>query len=243
MATILLAAAGGAIGSAIGGSVLGLGAAVIGRAVGGTIGNIIDQGLLGGSAPVEHGRVDTLRVQGAAEGRPMAQVYGAMRVGGQVIWASQFKENVVTSGGKGLGGPKVRDYSYSVSLAIALCEGEITRIGRVWADGKRLDMSEISWRLHVGDESQMADPAIVAVEGDAPAYRGVAYVVFEDLDLTQFGNRVPQFNFEVIRARVDSVAERVKAVALIPGSGEYSLATDAVHYPEGKGGQPLGECE
>ncbi|MBL1436608.1 MAG: glycoside hydrolase/phage tail family protein [Rhodobacteraceae bacterium] len=235
MATILLAAAGGAIGSAIGGSVLGLGAAVIGRAVGGTIGNIIDQGLLGGSAPVEHGRVDTLRVQGAAEGRPMAQVYGAMRVGGQVIWASQFKENVVASGGKGLGGPKVRDYSYSVSLAIALCEGEITRIGRVWADGKRLDMSEINWRLHVGSEGQMADPAIVAVEGDAPAYRGVAYVVFEDLDLTQFGNRVPQFNFEVIRARMDSVAEQVKAVALIPGSWEYSLATDAVHYPEGKG--------
>ena len=67
MATILLAAAGGAIGSAVGGSVLGLGAAVIGRAVGGTIGNIIDQGLLGGSAPVEHGRVDTLRVQGAAD--------------------------------------------------------------------------------------------------------------------------------------------------------------------------------
>lgn len=235
MATILLAAAGGAIGSAIGGSVLGLGAAVIGRAVGGTIGNLIDQGLLGGSAPVEHGRVDTLRVQGAAEGRPMAQVYGAMRVGGQVIWASRFKENVATSGGKGFGGPKVRDYSYSVSLAIALCEGEITRIGRVWADGKLLDMSEINWRLHVGDESQMADPAIVAVEGDVPAYRGVAYVVFEDMDLTQFGNRVPQFNFEVIRARVDSVAEQVKAVALIPGSGEYALATDAVHYPEGKG--------
>ena len=236
MATILLAAAGGAIGSAVGGSVLGLGAAVIGRAVGGTIGNIIDQGLLGGSAPVEHGRVDTLRMQGASEGRPMAQVYGAMRVGGQVIWASRFKEHVaVSGGGKGLGGPKTRDYSYSVSLAIALCEGEITRIGRVWADGKRLDMSEINWRLHVGSESQMADPAIVAVEGNAPAYRGVAYVVFEDLDLTRFGNRVPQFNFEVIRARVDAVADQVKAVALIPGSGEYALATDAVHYPEGKG--------
>ncbi len=235
MATILLAAAGGAIGSAVGGSVLGLSAAVIGRAVGGTIGNIIDQGLLGGSAPVEHGRVDTLRMQGAAEGRPMARVYGAMRVGGQVIWASRFKEHVATSGGKGLGGPKLRDYSYSVSLAIALCEGEITRIGRVWADGKRLDMSEINWRLHVGDETQMADPAIVAIEGDAPAYRGVAYVVFEDLDLTQFGNRVPQFNFEVIRARVDSVADQVRAVALIPGSGEYALATEAVHYVEGKG--------
>ena len=235
MATILLAAAGGAIGSAVGGSVLGLGAAVIGKAVGGTIGNIIDQGLLGGSAPVEHGRVDTLRVQGAAEGKPMARVYGAIRVGGQVIWASRFLEHVSSGGGKGLGGPKSTNFSYSVSLAIALCEGEITRIGRVWADGKRLEMSGINWRLHVGTETQMADPAITAIEGDAPAYRGVAYVVFEDLDLTQFGNRVPQFNFEVIRARMDSVADQIKGVALIPGSGEYALATEAVHYPEGKG--------
>ena len=236
MATILLAAAGGAIGNAIGGSVLGLGAAVIGRAVGGTIGNIIDQGLLGGSAPVEHGRVDTLRIQGAAEGRPMAQVFGAMRVGGQVIWASRFRENVATGGsGKGLGAPKTREFSYSVSLAIALCEGEISRIGRVWADGKRLDMSGINSRLHIGSESQMADPAIVAVEGDAPAYRGVAYVVFEDLDITQFGNRVPQFNFEVIRAGQDTAADLVQGVALIPGSGEYALATEPVHYPEGKG--------
>lgn len=235
MATILLAAAGGAIGSAIGGSVLGLGAAVIGRAVGGTLGNIIDQGLLGGSAPVEQERVDTLRLQNASEGKPMAQVYGAMRVGGQVIWASRFQENVTSGGGKGLGAPKTTDFSYSISLAIALCEGEITRIGRVWADGKRLDMSGISWRLHVGSETQMADPAIAAVEGDAPAYRGVAYVVFEDLDISQFGNRVPQFNFEVIRKGADSAADLITGVALIPGSGEYALATEAVHYPEGKG--------
>jgi len=235
MATILLAAAGGAIGSAVGGSVLGLGAAVIGRAVGGTIGNIIDQGLLGGSAPVEQGRVDTLRLQNASEGKPIAQVYGAMRVGGQVIWASRFQENVSVGGGKGFGAPKTTEYSYSVSLAIALCEGEITRIGRVWADGKRLDMSGINWRLHVGSETQMADPAIAAVEGEAPAYRGVAYVVFEDLDITRFGNRVPQFNFEVIRKSEESAADLITGVALIPGSGEYALATEPVYYPEGKG--------
>ncbi|MCF6273702.1 MAG: glycoside hydrolase/phage tail family protein [Rhodobacteraceae bacterium] len=235
MATIILAAAGGAIGSAIGGSVLGLGVAVIGRAIGGTIGNIIDQGLLGGSAPVEQGRVDALRLQGAAEGQPVPQVYGAMRVGGQLIWASRFLENVATGGsGKGFG-PKTRDFSYSVSLAIALGEGEITRVGRIWADGKRLDMSGINIRVHTGSQTQMPDPAIVAVEGDAPAYRGVAYVVFEDLDITQFGNRVPQFNFEVIRARADSAADLVRAVALIPGSGEYALATEPVHYSEGKG--------
>ncbi len=47
----------------------------------------------------------------------------------------------------------------------------------------------------------MPDPLIAAVEGNgnAPAYRGTAYVVLENLDLTPFGNRIPQFSFEVFR--------------------------------------------
>ena len=48
---------------------------------------------------------------------------------------------------------------------------------------------------------QLPDPKIEAVEGagEVPAYRGTAYVVLEDLALGQFGNRVPQFSFEVMR--------------------------------------------
>ncbi len=238
MATILLSAIGGAIGTSVGGSVLGLGAAVIGRAIGGTIGNVIDHALLGGSEPVEHGKVDTLRIQGSGEGKPVAQVYGRMRVAGHVIWSSRFQENVATSGGKGMGGPKARNYSYSISIAVALCEGEVARIGRVWADGKRLDLSGITMRLHKGSETQMPDPVIEALEGAAPAYRGTAYVVLEDLDLTPFGNRIPQFNFEVVRPAAgsdDQPRDLVNAVALIPGTGEYALATEPVHYPQGKG--------
>ncbi len=237
MATILLSAVGGAIGTSLGGGILGLGSAVIGRAIGGTIGNIIDNGLLGGSEPVAQGKVDTLRIQGSVEGGPIARVYGQMRVSGNVIWASRFKETV-SGGGKGFGGPNVQEYSYSVSLAIALCEGEVARIGRVWADGKRLDMTGISWRLHSGSDSQMPDPAIDAIEENAPAYRGTAYIVFEDLELGQFGNRVPQFNFEVVRPDLgdgDQPRNLVEAVALIPGTGEYSLATEPVYYEEGRG--------
>ena len=237
MATIVLSAAGMAIGGSLGGSVLGLSAAVVGRAAGATLGRVIDQRILGaGSEAVETGRIDRFRLTGASEGSPVAHLYGRTRMGGQVIWASRFRETSTTSGG-GKGGPpkpKVTEYSYSVSLVVALCEGEISRVGRIWADGEEIGRDELQMTVYHGTDDQMPDPKMEAVEGagTVPAYRGLAYVVFEDLELGRFGNRVPQFTFEVSRpgqgVPFDDMASSLRAVALMPGSGEYALATTAV---------------
>jgi hypothetical protein len=246
MATILLSAAGAAIGGMSSGTVLGLTGAVVGRAVGATLGRVIDQRLLGaGSEPVERGRIDRFRLTQAGEGAPVAQLFGRMRLGGQVIWATRFVESTSTTGG-GKGAPpqpKTTTYAYSVSLAIALCEGEIRRVGRIWADGVELDQGTVTMRVYRGTAAQMPDPLMEAVEGagQVPAYRGIAYVVFEDLDLTPFGNRVPQFAFEVVRpaqpARemLPAAAEAVRAVALMPGTGEYALAMRPVTAEQGLG--------
>ena len=100
MATILLSAAGAALGAGFGGTVLGLSGAVIGRAIGATLGRVIDQRLLGaGSEAIEVGRVDRFRLMGASEGSSVAQIWGRMRVGGEVIWATEFQENTRRSGG------------------------------------------------------------------------------------------------------------------------------------------------
>ncbi|PCJ76659.1 MAG: host specificity protein [Rhodobacteraceae bacterium] len=246
MATLVLSAVGGAIGASAGGAAFGLSSVVIGRALGATAGRLLDGRLMGGgSAPVARGQVENFRVLGAREGAKISRVFGAMRVSGQIIWSTKFQENVDSSGGgKGSSSPVVNEYSYSISLAIALCEGEITRIGTVWADGKEISLDGVDYRLYRGDQMQMPDAAIVAVEGDgmAPSYRGTAYIVFENLDLTRFGNRIPQFNFEVVRkpeplpvGEPREAAELVKAVALVPGTGEYVLATEPVSYPYGKG--------
>jgi hypothetical protein len=246
MATIVLGAVGAAIGGGIGGSVLGLSAAVIGRAVGASLGRVIDQRLLGGgSQVVETGRVERFRLMGASEGAPVMQLWGRTRVSGQVIWATRFQETVTTSGG-GKGGPPkptTQSYTYSISFAVAICEGEIARVGRIWADGVELQKDSVTLRVYTGTETQLPDPKIEAVEGagNAPAYRGIAYVVFEDLDLTPFGNRVPQLSFEVTRpARPETEAAQglndlIRGVALVPGTGEYSLATTPVHYGNGFG--------
>jgi hypothetical protein len=246
MATLVLSAAGAALGAGFGGTILGLSGAVIGRAIGATVGRAIDQRLLGaGSEPVDVGRIDRLRLTGAGEGAPIGQIWGRMRVGGQVIWATEFAETVRRRrSGKGAPRPTVNEFSYSVSLAIALCEGEILRVGRIWADGNEISPRSLNLRVYSGGETQLPDPMIEATEGPgaAPAYRGLAYVVIEDLQLAPYGNRVPQFSFEVIRAAqglaVDPggiLSSAVKAVALIPGTGEYGLATTPVHFSRGVG--------
>lgn len=246
MATLVLGAAGAAIGGSLGGSMLGLGAAALGRAAGATAGRLLDQRILGGGADaVDHGRVDRFRLTGAAEGAAIPRVTGRMRVGGQVIWASRFKEHRTESGGGGKGapsGPRTRSYSYSASFALALCEGEIARVGRVWADGEEIARDLVPLRVHPGTEDQLPDALIEAVEGEgrAPAFRGTAYVVIEDLDLTRFGNRVPQLSFEVVRpVRLDGgtppAGDLIRGVALVPGTGEYALATTMVHYDHGEG--------
>ncbi|GAB4283410.1 MAG: glycoside hydrolase TIM-barrel-like domain-containing protein [Roseovarius sp.] len=241
MATILFSVAGAAIGGSIGGTVLGLSMAAAGRFAGALIGRSIDQRLMGqGSEVVETGRVSRLRLTGTGEGDAIARVWGRMRVAGHVIWASEFRETLTVTGGGGKGGPSQpaqASYSYSVSLAIALCEGEIAHVGRIWADGVELARDGLNMRVYSGSRDQLPDAGIEAIEGagTVPAYRGTAYVVIEDLQLAQFGNRVPQFSFEVVRpappeltgAALDP-AHAVRGVALLPGSGEYVLASAAV---------------
>jgi len=248
MATLLLSAAGAAIGGSFGGTVAGLGSLAIGKAAGATLGSVIDQRLLGlGSEPVETGRVERFRVMGSGEGTDLPRVAGRMRVAGQVIWSSRFLESVNKTrvGGKGAGGStSLRAFSYSISVAVALCEGEVARIGRIWADGQVLAQSTVTLRLHTGSEDQLPDPLIAAIEGAdaAPAYRGTAYLVFEALELAPFGNRIPQFNVEVFRrprpvapGAPRGAADDVRGVALVPGTGEYALATAPVFYRRGKG--------
>ena len=73
------------------------------------------------------------------------------------------------------------------------------------------------------------DDLIVAKEGVAnvPAYRGLAYVVFERLPLSDFGNRIPQLSFEIVRP-IGKLEQMTRAVTLIPGATEFGYETAAV---------------
>ncbi|MDP3492276.1 MAG: glycoside hydrolase TIM-barrel-like domain-containing protein [Hyphomonadaceae bacterium] len=232
MAELVLGRAGAAIGAAL----LPKGLSFLGGMAGRLAGGALDARYL--SPPVQGPRVKDFHLTEGREGAGIPVVYGRCRVGGQLIWAADFKERRDVEGGKG--GPRVANYSYSLSFAVALCEGEVTRVARCWANGEPFDLSQVTWRLHSGSEEQAPDPLIEAVEGaaSAPAYRGVAYIVFEDMPVDQFGARMPQLSFEVIRPAAgagDRLETMARAVNMIPGSGEFALATDIVRRRLGPG--------
>ena len=225
MAQVVLTTVGGSIGGPVG------------AFVGATIGRAIDNRVIASLSPARQKgpRLEGLSLQSSADGAPMACVFGRARVVGQVIWAARFLETKhKRSGGKG--GPKTVEYEYSLSFAMGLGEGAIDGVGRVWADGQPLDLTGVTMRVHRGAADQTPDPLIEAVEGAASAFRGTAYVVFEDLQLGPFGNRAPQLAFEVFRRPKGAerrLEDRLEGVCLIPGAGEFCLATEAVMRREG----------
>jgi hypothetical protein len=229
MATIVLMGVGQVIGGPVGG------------AIGATIGQQIDARIFAPKA--RHGpRLGALAVQTSSYGSEIPKIFGRMRVAGTVIWATDLRESRSSSGG-GKGRPKTVEYSYSASFAVALSGRPIRGVGRIWADGKLLRgaagdfKSATGFRLYLGGEEQEPDPLIVSVEGvgQTPAYRGVAYALFEDLQLADFGNRIPSLTFEVEaeeETTIGSIAEElsagdVEADASLPISG-YAAGGDSV---------------
>ncbi|MBO9622140.1 MAG: phage tail protein [Sphingomonas sp.] len=192
MATLVLTAVGGTV------------AGPVGAAVGAMVGSAIDHELLFKPKRREGPRLAELRVQTSSYGTQIPKIFGTMRVAGSVIWATDLVEHRSRDGGKGQ--PTTTSYSYTASFAVALSARPILGVGRIWADGTLLRgaagdfKARTGFRLYLGDEAQMPDPLIAAAEGIglAPAHRGLAYAVFEDLELADFGNRIPSLSFEVI---------------------------------------------
>ncbi|MFN4113759.1 MAG: phage tail protein [Sphingomonadaceae bacterium] len=190
MATLVL----GALGTLFGGP--------LGGAIGALAGRQLDAAIIG--SPTREGpRLKDLAITTSSYGQPIARVFGQARVAGTIIWATDLIESRSTSGG-GKGKPKVTSFSYSSSFAVALSSRPVSGIGRVWADGQLIrgaagDLKVGgTMRIYCGHADQLPDPLMAAALGPAcPAHRGLAYVVFEHLQLADFGNRIPALSFEV----------------------------------------------
>jgi Gene Transfer Agent (GTA)-like protein/putative tail protein len=217
--------------SAIGHSIGGSAGASIGLGLGSILGKQIENSLFNDSSGfrIKGSRLADLNIQTSTYGKTIPIVYGTAKISGNIIWAKPLNENKYIDKN---GSITYSGYKYFATFALAICEGEIDSVLRVWADEKQIDPYSIKYTLYKGGEEQTPNPAIEKHEGvgNVPAYRGLAYVVFEDFPLEEYGNRIPNFSFEVKRAVFREAGEIaledvVSAVNIIPGSGEFVYDT------------------
>ncbi|WIY53677.1 glycoside hydrolase/phage tail family protein [Devosia sp. YIM 151766] len=218
MATLALSVAGQFVGGMVGGPI----GATIGRALGALAGSAMD-GMLFGEQRQAEAPIFDVRLGGSSEGAAIPRLYGWGRLSGNIIWARELLRHVTeTAGAKGFAPPPEQQEEVLASFALGFCEGPVARLGRIWADGQLLDTRGLNLRFYHGDEEQLPDSLIEAVQGpgNAPAYRGLCYLVVENLPLSRFGNRIPQLSAELCRV-VGELEPAIRAVTVIPGATEF----------------------
>lgn len=223
--------AGAAIGAALGSVIPG-----VGWQLGMSIGSVLGSAFMP-KPSFEGGKLSDLKIGAASQAAPIPIVFGTVRTAGNIIWAPDLHESSSTSGGGGsLGGPTFSNTSYTADLALMVCEGEITRINKIWADAELLydynggspiwaeylDSSKVD--MYTGTMVQTVNDVISAervAAGDlAPAYLGRAYVVFEGFPWSRFGH-TPNFTFEVVRGAAvtldDICSELLERMGIVSG--------------------------
>jgi hypothetical protein len=178
--------------------------------------------------PSEGPRLKDLKMSASTYGAAIPWVFGQTRVPGNMIWSLPIRERKKKSG-LGKGGFS-NQYTYFCTFAMGLCKGPIFQVRKVWADGKLIyDVTaptvasgKYRMRFYMGDETQVPDSAIAANLGDnATAFRGLAYILFDDMPLADFGNRIPQITVEVL---VGSTNPSVAASQITEANGTTPIA-------------------
>ena len=80
--------------------------------------------------------------------------------------------------------PRQRNYRYTLHLAIGLCEGPVSHLV-AFGPMQLLPPDRLAMNLHKGEPDAAPDPIIEQAMGRGqPTFRGMAYVVLRDFDVT-----------------------------------------------------------
>lgn len=211
--------------------------------------NILGLGIPGwldktfGAADTEGPRLSDLSVQTSTYGADLARVYGTVALFGNVMWLenNKLKEKVKKNKSGGKGGASTdptKTYSYSATFALGLCEGEIAGVRRIWCADKLIysagssdvdtiianNKAQSAFTLYRGTDDQMPDSryeANVGV-GNATAFRGIAYLVFQDFQLAEYSNTLQgsQFKVEVVKQATFQTLRTLNTYTLSPNLDE-----------------------
>lgn len=222
----------------------------IGGFIGSTIGSMIDNQLFPNKQ--QGPRLGDLTVQVSTYGQVIPKLYGPEnRMAGNVIWSSGLIETPQKQKSGGKGGPSVQTttYSYSVNIAVAICDAQrkpVQSIQKVWANSKLIysaagasgsvapdPVSAKVWAefvFHDGSFTQMPDSLLEGAigVGDTPAYRGTCYVVIWGLQLADYGNRIPNLEFLVEADEVITVDAILEDIVGLCGIDTNTVSTSGL---------------
>lgn len=206
----------------------------IGAAIGGIAGSYIDPIVIQGS------KIGDANIQVAAEGGVRAIMYGRACVTATCVIARGNRQVITKkdSNGKGSSGSTANEHVYW-TFAIGLGEAIVgASISRIWQDDNLVynvlgdgsitpednEKFAAKFKFYNGAEDQLPDPDLqVFLGGQTPYFRGTAYVVFPQFDLTQTAERIPQFKFEILQG-VAGIVDELETL-------EWSIPNSTVHTP------------
>lgn len=197
-----------------------------------------------------------LKFTGSAYGAAIPQLFGTMRLGGNILWAGPLEKKRLSQSGIGKGGLSApssgtRSYEYFASFAVGLAKGPVGDLLKVWADGNLIyDVTEsgvkiaagVRLRFYSGNENQQADSIIAAEEGpdNTPAFRGLSYLVFDSLPLSDYDNRLPNIEVLLTQDGVKYYPQQTGGSCAIDASNiAYDLQRQRIYSYEVTGGVNL----
>lgn len=147
--------------------------------------------------------INGLQVQTSSYGLPVQLRYGRNRGAGQLIDWQGFRAvehaQKQKTGGKGGGGKSNTSYSYTYNVTplLALGEGPLQAINRVWKDDAVQTLAQSGFTFLNGSWTQTAWSYMTSkFPTHARAYIGTAYVGGADLDLGDNAS-LPNYNFDI----------------------------------------------
>ncbi len=232
----VFAAFGGLLGKMAGGGII----STVLKFAGKMLGNYLAQKSYNPTEYNHYGNIiDNITVVSDTNGQVMPLVFGKMRIDARIIWALNLKEVAIkdtqaryfrnSSCIKSL--HHSTEYIYYADFALGICEGIVEKFDRVWIGDKESDISGYKFRFYKGDEEQEPDPFIEYHQGigKTPAFRGLCYIIFENFPLSNFGNKIPHFSFEITRRPQNNNIflndGMIENIVIIPGSGEFVYDT------------------
>lgn len=122
--------------------------------------------------PTDKGKMDDIRVTGSEYGTIIPRVRGKARIGGNLIFSTGIThtiQNTPSGGGKGVPqAPATRTHTYTTSIGVYICRGEVNNFYRTWADADLiLGNGEIATGQFEAEDGTLAGGASVTVDAGA----------------------------------------------------------------------------